>query len=71
MGPIAGLDVLEKRKSLVSTGIRIPNRTSRSLVAIPTTALAHVKFIKDFKNCTSNLSKFSLGVVPVASSSTA
>ena len=35
VGPIAGLDVLEK-KSLPSDGIRTPDRPDRSLVTIPT-----------------------------------
>jgi len=37
VGPKASLDVLEKKKSLDSTGIRIPGRPACSLVSNPTT----------------------------------
>ena len=36
MGTIAGPDALEKRKSLVPTGIRALGCSSRSLVTVPT-----------------------------------
>ena len=36
MGPIAGLDVLEGKKSLASDGIRTRDRPARSLATIPT-----------------------------------
>jgi hypothetical protein len=37
VGPRAPLDVLEKKKSLASTGVRNSDHSSRTLVAIPTT----------------------------------
>jgi hypothetical protein len=36
VGPRAGLDILERKQSLDSTGIRPPDRPARSIVAIPT-----------------------------------
>ena len=39
MGPRAGLDVLENKKTLSPAGIRSPDRPARRLVAIPSTLL--------------------------------
>jgi len=36
VGPSAGLDVLEKKKNLYSSGIRTPDGSARSLVSIMT-----------------------------------